>query len=421
MATSPALKQVTGGRRYGVPATPLAAYRALAGEEMITELQELAHELQDVRICHINSSAAGGGVAEILSREVPLLKALGLTVDWQVIRADDKFFTVTKALHNALQGARFRLKPDWAAGYFEHTRASADALTGEYDVYFVHDPQPAPMCRFRRRQHERWMWRCHIDSSTPDPEVWAFLKPLVEEYDGAIFTMKQFVPRDLAIRLLELIAPAIDPLSTRNMEIPLEICRSVVEDFGVDRRRPVILQVSRFDRWKDPLGVIDAYRLARRHVPGLQLVLAGMLAEDDPEGHRILEQVHDDAGDDPDIFVLTNVGNMEVNALQRSADVVLQKSLKEGFGLVVAEALWKAKPVVAGAVGGIPMQIPEAHQDFLTDSIDDCAAKVVRLLCDAGLRTQFGTAGRRHVGDHFLLPRLVRDDLRVVRSLITAR
>ena len=421
MSTAPAIKRVTGGRHYGATSTTLAAYRALAGDELITELQELARELRGVRICHVNSSAAGGGVAEILSREVPLLKALGLTVDWQVIRADEAFFTATKAVHNALQGARFRLPSDWTTGYFEHNRASADALTGQYDVYFVHDPQPAPMCRFRRHLHEQWVWRCHIDSSTPDPEVWAFLKALVEEYDGAIFTMKDFVPRDLKVAHLELIPPAIDPFSSRNMEIPLGVCRGAVEDFGVDRQRPLILQVSRFDVWKDPLGVIKAYRLARGHVPGLQLVLAGMLAEDDPEGHKILEQVHEEAGGDRDIFVLTNVGNMEVNALQRSADVVLQKSLKEGFGLVVAEALWKAKPVVAGAVGGIPMQIPEDHQDFLTDSIDDCAEKIVRLLHDAGVRTQFGEAGRRHIGDHFLLPRLVRDDLRMVRSLISTR
>jgi trehalose synthase len=418
MGTAEAIQKVTPGRHYGARSNTLEAYRPLGGDELLAELTDLARELNGVRLCHVNSSAAGGGVAELLAREVPLLEALGVSCDWRVIRADEEFFAVTKAFHNALHGSRARLGPNWASTYLEHTRASADALTGDYNVFIVHDPQPAAICQFRRRRGEHWLWRSHVDSSTPDPEVWQFLRPLIQEYDGAVFTMKEFVPADLAMPLLEIVPPAIDPLSSQNMDIPIDLCRRAVADLGIDVSRPLVLQVSRFDRWKDPLGVIEAYRLARRQFPGLQLALAGMLAEDDPEGHRMLDQVEDEAGNDPDIFVLTNLGNMEVNVFQRCADVVLQKSLKEGFGLVVSEALWKTRPVVAGNVGGIPMQIPPGHERFLVDSVQACAERLVELLRDAELRRTFGESGRRHVRDRYLLPRLVRDDLRVIRAIV---
>ena len=283
----------------------------------------------------------------------------------------------------------------------------------------VHDPQPAALCRTRRRHGEQWVWRCHVDSSTPDPEAWRFLRPLIEEHDVAVFTMKEFVPPDLSIGRLEIVPPAIDPLSSRNMDIPLDVCRRAVSDLGVDLDRPTVLQVSRFDPWKDPLGVIKAYRRARRDVPGLQLLLVGMLAEDDPEGRTMLEAVEDEAGGDPDIFILKNLGDMEVNVVQRCVDVVVQKSIKEGFGLVVAEALWKSKPVVGGRVGGIPMQIPDGYERFLTDSVEDCAEKLVALLRDAEARRQFGEAGHAWVRQRFLLPRLVRDDLRLISQTLS--
>ena len=411
------MKRVASGRHYATRSAPLDAYRGLVDDAVLDELLELATDLRDARICQVNSSAASGGVAELLAREVPLMRTLGLHVDWHVMQADEAFFTVTKALHNAIQGARLQVTDDMAAVYREQTKASADGLAGEYDVYVVHDPQPAGICELRRRQGEAWIWRCHIDSSTPGPEAWRFLRPLIEAYDAAVFTMKAFVPNDLPVATREIIAPAIDALSSRNMEMPLDVCRRAVADFGVDLARPVMLQVARFDPWKDPLGVLEAYRLARREVTGLQLVLAGVLAEDDPEGGRIVEQVEAQAGGDPDVFVLTNLGNMEVNVFQRSADIVVQKSLKEGFGLVVSEALWKRKPVIAGAVGGIPMQIPAAYHAFLTDSIEDCAAKVVTLAGDAELRRAFGEAGHHTVRDQFLLPRLVRDELRLIRKV----
>jgi trehalose synthase len=412
-----AIQRVTVGRHRGAKSTALAAYRETA-DGLLDELQRMAASLRGVRICHINSSASGGGVAEILAREVPLLQALGLHVDWQVIRADQEFFTITKSFHNALHGGRFHLTDEMATIYLDHCRASAEELVGEYDVFVVHDPQPAALCRSRRRRGEHWVWRCHVDSSAPDPEAWRFLRPLVEDYDAAVFTMKQFVPGDLSIGQVEIVPPAIDPLSSRNMEIPVDVCRRAVADLGIDLERPTVLQVSRFDPWKDPLGVIRAYRLARREAPGLQLVLAGMLAEDDPEGRAMLNAVEEEAGGDPDIFVITNLGNMEVNAVQRFADVVVQKSIKEGFGLVVSEALWKAKPVIAGRVGGIPMQIPPEYDRYLVDSVEECAEKIVALIGDGEERKAFGKAGQQRVREHFLLPRLVRDDLRVVGNIL---
>jgi trehalose synthase len=412
------MQRVAGDGHYGANAAPLDAYRGLVADEILDELIELGRALRGVRICQVNSSGRSGGVAELLAREVPLLSALGVSVDWHVIRGDEAFFTVTKTLHNALQGAQLDVTDEMAAVYREHTKASADALTSAYDVYVVHDPQPAGICELRRRHGERWVWRCHVDSSSYDPHAWRFLRPLVEAHDAAVFTMKEFVPADLTIGIREIIAPAIDAHSSRNMEIPLDVCRRAVADFGVDLGRPLILQVGRFDPWKDPLGVVEAYRLARRRVPGLQLVLAGILAEDDPEGRRIVEQVEDEVGGDPDIFLLTNLGNIEVNVFQRTADVVVQKSLKEGFGLVVSEALCKQKPVVGGRTGGIPMQIPAQYHSLLVDSIEDCAEKVVALLRDADLRRAFGEAGQRHIREHFLLPRLALDDLRLIRRLI---
>ncbi|MFQ5899001.1 MAG: glycosyltransferase [Candidatus Methylomirabilia bacterium] len=414
------MNRVSIGRHYGAQSANLDAYRPLVGDGLVEEIWELAGTLRGLRICHVNSTAAGGGVAELLGREVPLLQALGLRVDWQIIRGEEEFFTVTKGFHNALQAGRFDLTPAIEAIYLRQNEKSAEIFADEYDVYIVHDPQPAALCRYRRRPGERWIWRSHIDSSAPNPKVWEFLRPVVQEYDAAVFTMKEFIPPDLTGPRLEIIPPAIDPLSTKNMALPSELCRRAIADLGVDLRRPIALQVSRFDPWKDPLGVIHAFRLARREVPDLQLVLLGALAGDDPEGWAILDQVNDVAGADPNILVFTNmtgVGNMEVNVFQRGADLVVQKSLKEGFGLVVSEALWKGKAVVGGNAGGIPMQIPPPYHSFLVETAEECARKMVELLYYAEVRQAFGEAGRRHVRQHFLLPRLIRDELRLIRSL----
>lgn len=414
------MNRIAIGRHCGTLHPNLDGYQRVVGDAMVDEIRALADSVGGLRICHVNSTAAGGGVAELLGREVPVLRALGVEADWQIIRGDEAFFGVTKGFHNALQGAAYDLTPAIEETYLGRNQQSAQIFTDEYDIYVVHDPQPAALCHYRRRPGERWIWRCHIDSSTPNQSVWEFLRPFIQEYDAAVFTMREFIPPDLTLDRVETIPPAIDPLSSKNMALPSELCRRAMADYGVDVLRPIVLQVSRFDPWKDPLGVIQAYRLAREEVPGLQLVLVGALAGDDPEGLSILEQVEEAAGVDPDILVFTNmtgIGNMEVNVFQRGADLVVQKSLKEGFGLVVSEALWKAKAVVGGNTGGIPMQIPPPYRSYLVDTVEECARKMVELLSDADARHEFGEAGRRHVSQHFLLPRLIRDELRLFREL----
>ena len=415
------MKRVVIGRHHGTQSTSLQRYREYVDPTLLDELRDLAGALRNVRICHINSTAAGGGVAELLWREVPLLEDLGLHVHWRIIRGAKEFFDVTKAFHNALQGSPYDLTPAIQELYLRHNQEAADVFTDDYDVYIVHDPQPAALCHFRRRSGERWIWRSHIDTSSPNAEVWRFLRPFVQEHDAVVFTAREFVPPELTVPRLAFIAPAIDPLSTKNMPIPSELCRRVMTDLGVDPGHPVILQVSRFDPWKDPLGVIHAYRLVRQDIPDLQLVLIGALAGDDPQGWSMLEQVNEIAATDSNILVFTNmtgIGNMEVNVFQRGCDVVVQKSLKEGFGLVVSEALWKGKSVVAGDTAGIRMQIPSAYQQFLVDTVEGCAQKIAALLGDAAIREAFGEAGRCHVRQRFLLPRLALDDLRLIGNLL---
>jgi trehalose synthase len=407
------------GRRASM-ATNIDSYRMLVGDELIDEILTLARELKGVKVCHINSTASGGGVAELLARHLPLLLALEITADWRLIHGQAEFFTVTKAFHNALQGAHYDLQEPEQALYLDVNAQSAKLLDADYDVIFVHDPQPAALRHFAGPQGAKWVWRCHIDTSAPDERVSRFFRPFLAEYDAVIFTMPEFLLPELQARRMAFIAPAIDPLATKNMELPQDLCRRAMADSGIDPNRPLLLQVSRFDPWKDPLGVIRAYRLVKEEVPEVQLALIGSMAGDDPEGWELLDQVEEESANDPDMFVFSNmsgVGSMEVNVFQRGCDIVLQKSLREGFGLVVSEAFWKEKPVIAGRAGGIPMQFPEAFQQHLVDSIEGCAEQVLHLLRCAGERGTFGRAGREHVRQHFLLPRLVRDELRLIKEL----
>lgn len=417
------LSRIAIGRYCCAQSTDLAAYRSLVGDALIDEIGALAGRLRGIRVCHVNATAAGGGVAELLERLVPIYRALGIEAEWLVIHGDKEFFAVTKGFHNGLQGAEFPITASIAQEYLDHNRAAAKSLGTEYDVVVVHDPQPVAIRHFAAASTAKWAWRCHIDSSAANAEVWGFLAPYVAQYDAAIFTMAQFVPPTLAMDRVVLIAPAIDPFSVKNLNIPDELCRQVVASYGVNLHEPVLLQVSRFDPWKDPLGVIKAYQLVKRERPGAQLVLIGAMAGDDPEGWQMLQTIHAARDDDQDIYVLTNqtgVGSMVVNAFQRGVDVVIQKSLREGFGLVVSEALWKGKPVVAGAAGGIPMQFPDNHRDCLVVSVEDCAEKILHLLDHPEEARAFGAAGARHVRDHFLLPRLVRDELRLLCDLVSA-
>jgi trehalose synthase len=415
------LPKVAIGRPTTSVQTNIESYRMLVGDEMIDELLSLARDLRNARICHINSTAYGGGVAELLARYLPLLQGLGISAEWRLIHGDPAFFTVTKAFHNALQGGHYDLHESEQDIYLKVNRQSAELLDNNYDVILVHDPQPAALRHFTGARGAKWIWRCHIDSSSPDHGVRDFLVPYIHEYDAFVFTMAQFALPTLDDARVKVIPPAIDPFATKNMDLPVDLCRHAIADSGVDPSRPLLVQVSRFDPWKDPLGVIEAYRLVKKEIRGVQLALIGAMAGDDPEGWHLLDKVQEESARDPDLFVFTNVagvGSMEVNVFQRGCDVVVQKSIREGFGLVVAEALWKEKAVVAGRAGGIPMQFPEGFDRYLITDIEGCAAAVIHLLRHYGERGRFGRAGREHVRRNFLLPRLARDELALIKSLL---
>jgi trehalose synthase len=409
------------GRPNAAVTADVEQYRLLVGDELMDEIATLAKELKAARICHINSTAYGGGVAELLSRYLPLLQGVGVSAEWRLIHGDAEFFTITKAFHNALQGASHELRERERKTYLEVNEQSARLLESKYDLIIVHDPQPAAIRHFAGQRDAKWIWRCHIDSSAPDESVRDFLVPLIHEYDSFVFTLPAFLLPGLDEERARFIAPAIDAFATKNMDLPLDLCRRAIADSGVDVNRPLLLQVARFDPWKDPLGVIEAYRLVKQEFSDVQLVLIGAIAGDDPEGWHLLDRVQEESAQDTDLFVFTNVagvGNMEVNVFQRGCDVVIQKSLREGFGLVVAEALWKEKPIVAGRAGGIPMQFPDGFDRYLIGNVEDCAAQIVHLLKHLGERGEFGRAGRERVRREFLLPRLARDELRLIREIL---
>lgn len=418
------LPKVSVGRPNAAVVADVENYRLLVGDEMMDEVTTLARDLRGARICHINSTAYGGGVAELLSRYLPLLQGVGVSAEWRLIHGQPEFFTVTKAFHNALQGGHYDLQESEERVYLQVNEQSAKLLEQGYDLIVVHDPQPAALRHFAGPRGAKWIWRCHIDSSAPDDKVRDFLVRYIHEYDALVFTMPEFLLPGLDGERAEFIAPAIDPFATKNMELPLDLCKRAIADSGVDTSRPVLLQVSRFDPWKDPLGVIEAYRLVKREIPEVQLVLIGAMAGDDPEGWQLLDRVQEESARDPDMFVFTNVagvGSMEVNVFQRGCDVVIQKSLREGFGLVVSEALWKQKPIVAGRAGGIPMQFPDGFDRYLISNVEDCANRVLHLLRHLGERGRFGREGREKVRREFLLPRLARDELRLIRDLLRDR
>jgi len=413
-----------------VPTTPkhIEDYRPIIGDQRVEELRHLAGPLRDARVLHMNATAFGGGVAEILGTMVPLLNDLGLNADWQVIRGADEFFQVTKAIHNSLQGMFIPWTPEMRDIWLRYNQLNAELLDEGYDFVVIHDPQPAGLLYFVKERLGRvtgsWTWRCHIDLTEAQLEVWDFLRPFVEPYDSAIFTMPQYVKEDLKGPEICIIPPAIDPLSTKNVEISEETVREVSRRYGVDPDRPIILQVSRFDPWKDPLGVIDTYRLVKAQVPELQLVMIASMASDDPEGWSYYERTARRAGEDFDIHLLSNlngVGNLEVNAFQRAADVVLQKSVREGFGLVVSEALWKGRPVVATNVGGIPLQVLQGRTGYLVNGLAETADRVLYLLKHPEVSDRMGAAGKEHVREHFLATRNLSDYLKMFNRLMAKK
>jgi trehalose synthase len=408
-----------------VPVSPkrLEDYAESAGEEAVEHLRAAARPFQGARVLHLNSTAFGGGVAELLLSQVPLLEDLGIHTTWAVLEGSDDFFAVTKAVHNALQGAEIEWTTTMETTYRERITANAAELNEQFDFVFAHDPQPAALIQILEeegRRSGRWLWRCHIDLSTPFRPVWDFFERVVSRYDAAIFTMERFAQPGIDGPVLAFIPPSIDPLSTKNCPIGEGTVHELLTRHGIDPQRPIVTQVSRFDPWKDPMGVIDAFRLARNEVPGAQLILAGSMAHDDPEAMQFLDLTDAHRDGDPDIHLLTNVqnvGNLEINAFQRACDVIAQKSTREGFGLVVAEGMWKGKPVIGGDVGGITLQIEHGRTGFLVSSIEDCAARMVELLRDAELREHMGKRGRERVRDLFLSLREIEDHLRLMGRL----
>ncbi len=385
-----------------VPPAKLKDYEPIVGRPELDELYFLAQKLQGKTVKMVNSTALGGGVAELLNSLVPILNELGIRAKWEVISGKSDFFDVTKAIHNALQGAARGLTEKDKQVFSANNEENRRGLKFDEDFVVIHDPQPVELVASKPESHGKWIWRCHIDLSNPNPEVWNFMRPWVEKYDATIFSSPAFA-RQLPVPQY-LFYPCIDPLSEKNKELDESYVQQVCDDFGIDRSRPIVTQVSRFDRLKDPVGVVRAYKIARKSVD-CQLVLAGGSASDDPEGAAVLKEVKEAAGEDPDIIILNLPpwSALEINALQRASTLILQKSLREGFGLTVTEALWKSKPVIAGDVGGIPSQVISKLTGMLVRSVDECAEQIQYLLTHPEFAAELGKNGREHVKENFLM------------------
>jgi trehalose synthase len=396
----------------------LDRYEEVVGHQEVSRLRGLAERLKGKRIVHVNSTRAGGGVAEILDWMIPLMQELGLEARWEVISGPPDFYRVTKGFHNALQGLKVNLKRSDFDLHYQVNQENAAKLNLEADIVFIHDPQPMYLPHFTPKGRVgRWIWRCHIDASRPDRAVWKYLEAAIPDYAATLFSMPAFTRR--LPRPMFIIPPAIDPLSDKNCPIPESERLELLSRISIDPDRPLLLQVSRFDRFKDPVGVIAAYRLLKPYYPEIQLALAGGTADDDPEGAEVLQEVMDAASDDKDIKVLLLPpdSHRAINALQRSAVVVLQKSIKEGFGLTVTEALWKGKPVIGGACGGITLQVHDYHTGFLVHSPAGAAYRIRYLLRYADKRERMGHTAHEMVREHFLLTRNVRDYLTTLLCL----
>jgi trehalose synthase len=390
----------------------LDRYEEVVGHQEVQRLRNLAARLEGLKIVHVNSTKTGGGVAEILGWMLPLMQELGLDARWEVISGPPDFYRVTKTLHNGLQGLPVSFRPRDFELHHEVDKQNAEKLNLNADVVIVHDPQPIFLPAYTPEgQVKRWIWRCHVDASRPDRAVWKHLAGGISRYQATIFSMAGFT-RPLPCPMF-LIPPSIDPLSDKNCPIPETERLETLNRLGIDPDRPLLLQVSRFDRFKDPLGVIEAYRMVKPYYPEMQLVLAGGPADDDPEGAEVLREVMDAAGEDKDlkVLMLPPDSHRMINALQRSAVIVLQKSLKEGFGLTVTEALWKGKPVIGGACGGITLQVHDYHTGFLVHSPAGAAYRIRYLLRYSDKRERMGRTGFEFVKEHFLLIRHLRDYL----------
>ena len=397
-------------------------YREHAGDEAVDRLAEAARGLKGARLLNLSSTSFGGGVAELLYTHIPLLQDLGIDADWKLIEGSEEFFQITKLMHNALHGMAVPWSDGFEHTYLDRVKANADRFDEKADFVMVHDPQPVAMLGFLEeagRRHGKWVWRCHIDVSQPMEQVWSFVAIHAARYEAAVFTLEEFVRPGLPMKVAA-IPPSIDPLSPKNAHLDPIVTDEILRPYGMDTDRPVVTQVSRFDPWKDPLGVIDAFRLVKEEFPDLQLALVGSMAHDDPEAWHFLELAEEHRKEEPDIHLLTNlqgVGPTEVNAFQRASEVVIQKSIREGFGLTASEAMWKERPVIAGNAGGLRIQVEDGVSGFLVDSSDECATRLAELLRDEPRRAEMGRAGRATVRDRFLAVRELTDYLELFASL----
>ncbi len=383
----------------------LEEYIPIVGQSVIDDLRLLAKRLEGKSVQNVNSTAVGGGVAEILTRAVPLLKELGVNAGWDVIKGGEQFFDVTKKFHNALHGRAEEISQRDFDIFMEVSEENIRDMNIYGDIVFIHDPQPIALVR--RKKDNKWIWRCHIDVSGPNQKVWKFLNGFIVDYDSTVFSSPSF-SRRMPIRQF-LISPSIDPLSDKNKELPDDMISSVLNKYEIIKDKPIITQISRFDRLKDPIGVIQAYQQVKKYID-CQLILAGGSASDDPEGAKVLEEVREKAKADKDIHILLLPQNdIEVNALQRASTVIVQKSIKEGFGLTVAEALWKGKPVVASNVGGIPLQIKHKYSGLLCHSIDGAAFAIKQILHSPEYARRLGENGKENIRNNFLLTRHLKE------------
>jgi trehalose synthase len=382
----------------------LTEYEKLLGKERITALRLKAENLVNKKVLHVNSTKYGGGVAEILQKMVPLMKELGLKVEWKVFSAPDSFFEISKKMHNTLQGnMELGFSDSEISQFLSQAKSTYEQIRPDADFNIIHDPQPCPMIDSAKPKKGKWIWRCHIDTSNPNPQAWNLISNYINLYDAMIFTKMEFAPKSLHDKVFQ-ITPSIDPFSEKNKFLSKDQAKTIVEKF-VHLDKPLITQVSRFDPWKDPLGVIDTYRLIKEKHP-VQLALIGSLAHDDPEGKVWLERINEYKKEDPDIHILSNldgIGALEVNSFQRMSAIILQKSIKEGFGLTVTEGLWKEIPVIGGNVGGIKLQIDNGINGFLVDSTQQAAEKALYILKNPKIAKEMGKSGRKKVQKEFLL------------------
>ena len=394
----------------------LDQYKNIVEEKRVEHIQRLAENISGSSVVHVNSSSFGGGVSEILHRLVSLMQDVGLDAQWKVIEGTNEFFQVTKTVHNALQGMKKPLTEELKKTYLQQNVANASQMELDYDYVVMHDPQPLAIINYCRKRYGKWIWRCHIDLSRPNQEFLKFLATFIRLYDASIFTMKQFVSSSLKLKEVAIIPPSIDPLSDKNKSLSDTVIFSVLDKYDVDPERPILTQVARFDPWKDPLGVIDVYRLVKKKIPDAQLLLIGSMASDDPEGWIYFEKTARYAGEDYDIHLLTDlvgVHDIEVNAFQRASNVVLQKSLREGFGLTISEALWKGVPVVGAKVGGIPLQVIPKVTGFLVNNVEEAVERTIYLLKHREAAEKMGEKGREHVRKNFLVTRHLEDYLKL--------